>query len=326
MWGPTFTANSLQWGQEKPVSETAAIEFDCLGKVFGRGHKQVRAVHNVTLAIPPGLVYGFLGPNGAGKTTTIRMIMSLIRPTSGTVSVFGKDVLRRHDILKRVGSLVEDATFYTFLSGRKNLEVLARTGDEFNPARIADLLGRVGLADDADRKVKGYSTGMKQRLGLAAALLNDPDLVILDEPTNGLDPAGIQEMRHFIRSLAHTHGKTVFLSSHLLTEVEQVCDRVAIIDQGEIVREGVVSELLSSKLELRVEANPLDKAAELLQEHHAVTRNDTWLSLEAAREATPAIIKRLVDAGIAVYEVSIRRQTLEDYFLAATGNKDGHHD
>ena len=249
------------------MSVPPAIRIHNLSKTFGRRRKRIEAVKHVTLEIPVGQVYGFLGPNGAGKTTTIRMLLDLIKPTEGEVTIFGKHVRHEHGVLRRVGAIVEGAAFYNFLTGRRNLEVLARTANEFDPRRIDALLEQVGLAHRAHQRVKGYSTGMKQRLGLAAALLSDPDLLILDEPTNGLDPEGMHEIRQFIRSLADDHGKTVFLSSHLLGEVEQVCDRVAIINLGEIVREGVVAELLEGKSRLRVEASPLDRAAAVLSEH-----------------------------------------------------------
>ena len=175
-----------------------------------------------------------------------------------------------------------------------------------------------------DRFVKGYSTGMKQRLGLAAALLGDPDLVILDEPTNGLDPSGIQEMRHFIRSLAHEQGKTVFLSSHLLSEVEQTCDRVAIIKQGKLVREGAVADLLSTRSELVIEAEPLNQALHALSGKWKVTMDDNVLKVEARREDVPLLVQRLVEAQVEVYQVKSQKQTLEEYFLIATEEEVGH--
>ncbi len=198
------------------LDTTTAIRVSGLHKQFGRGKRQVKAVQNLELEVKAGQVYGFLGPNGAGKTTTIRMLLDLIRPTSGTAMLFGESVQRNPAVLKRVGALVEGATFYTYLTGRKNLEVLARSGGYYDPKSVQALIEQVGMADRADRRAKGYSTGMKQRMGLAATLLGNPDLIILDEPTNDLDPSGIQEMRLFIRELADKEGKTVFLSSHML--------------------------------------------------------------------------------------------------------------
>lgn len=301
-----------------------AIRITNLSKTFGRRRKRIEAVKHVTLDIPVGQVYGFLGPNGAGKTTTIRMMLDLIRPTEGDVTIFGQHVRREHGVLRRVGAIVEGAMFYNFLSGRRNLEVLARTANDLNPKRIDALLEQVGLAHRADQRVKGYSTGMKQRLGLAAALLGDPDLLILDEPTNGLDPEGMHEIRQFIRSLADDHGKTIFLSSHLLGEVEQVCDRVAIINLGEIVREGMVTDLLEGKSRLRVEASPLDRAAAVLGEHWAVSSNGQWLTIDATREDAPYLVRRLVEQGVDVYQVASQRQTLEEYFLSVVREEAGH--
>jgi ABC-2 type transport system ATP-binding protein len=208
------------------------------------------------------------------------------------------------------------------MSGRDNLEVLARTANDYRPRRVAALLELVGLGGQAKRRVSGYSTGMKQRLGIAAALLGDPDLVILDEPTNGLDPAGIQEMRGFIRDLPHRHGKTVFLSSHLLTEVEQVCDRVAIIHKGEMVREGPVADLLGEgKPELHLQVSPLEAAAQTLQGSWAVVRdegNPGWLTVSVRPEESHQIIKRLVEREVRVHQAVVRRQSLEDFFISVT--------
>ena len=294
-----------------------AIQTRDLSKTFGRrGRKRIEAVKQLNLEVQAGQVYGFLGPNGAGKSTTIRMMLDLIHPTSGDVYLYGQHVHRHHEVLRRVGALVEGATFYNFLSGRRNLEVLARTANCYDPRRIEQLLEQVGLAERANQRVKGYSTGMKQRLGLAAALLGDPDLLILDEPTNGLDPGGMHEIRTFIRQLVDQQGKTVFLSSHLLSEVEQVCDRVAIINLGEIVREGAVNELLAGKSTLRVEAQPLQRAAEVLRPYWSVVTNETWLTVSATRDESPHVVRRLVEAGVDVYQVAAQRQTLEEYFLA----------
>jgi ABC-2 type transport system ATP-binding protein len=299
------------------MSQTVAIQTRGLGKTFGRrARKRIQAVKDLNLEVRAGQVYGFLGPNGAGKSTTIRMLLGLIHPSSGDAYLFGQHVRRQHGVLRRVGALVEGAAFYPFLSGRRNLEVLARTANCYDPARIEMLLAQVGLAGRATQRVKGYSTGMKQRLGLAAALLGDPDLLILDEPTNGLDPGGMHEIRTFIRELADRHGKTVFLSSHLLGEVEQVCDRVAIINLGEVVREGAVEELLAGKSTLRVEAQPLPRAAEALRAHWPVAVNETWLTVSARRDESPQVIRQLVAAGVDVYQVTGQRQTLEEYFLA----------
>jgi ABC-2 type transport system ATP-binding protein len=247
------------------MSHSMAIHIENLYKHFGRRpSKRVQAVKNLSLEVTAGQVYGFLGPNGAGKTTTIRMLLDLIRPSEGDVYLFGQHIQREHAVLSRAGAMVEGATFYDFLTGRRNLEVFALTSNVDLPAaRFDEVLTLVDMVARSHRRVKGYSTGMKQRLGIAAALLTDPDMLILDEPANGLDPHGINEIRGLIRKLADEYGKTVFLSSHQLGEVEQVCDRVAIINKGELLREGTVAELVSGKAQFRVRAQPLEKAARL---------------------------------------------------------------
>lgn len=326
------------------MSEQVAIRVEQLNKVYGRQTRNpvraaryalsaekltnpnsVWAVKNLTLEVKAGQVYGFLGPNGAGKTTTIRMLLDLILPTSGEATIYGKHVRREHEVLQRVGAIVEGASFYNFLTARKNLEVLARTADRYDPDRIETLLAKVGLADRANQRVHGYSTGMKQRLGLAAALLTDPDLLILDEPTNGLDPGGMREVRKFIRDLVDLEGKTVFLSSHLLGEIEQVCDRVAIINEGQVVREGAVSDLLAGQSHLRVEAAPLDKAAAVLAEQWSVSTtqatNGQYLAVSATHDDVPNLVRYLVQHDIDVYQVAAERQTLEEYFLDVVGQE-----
>jgi ABC-2 type transport system ATP-binding protein len=296
-----------------------AIAVQAVHKQFGRGKRRVHAVDDLTLEVQTGQVYGFLGPNGAGKTTTIRMILDLINPTKGYVRLFGQPVRHHAGVLNRVGALVEGATFYPYLTGRKNLEVLARTGGYFDPAHIQSLLELVGMADRADRPARGYSTGMKQRMGVAAALLGNPDLVILDEPTNGLDPAGIQDMRSLIRRLVDEQGKTVFLSSHMLNEVEQICDRVAIINRGKLVREGAVKALLAEKVRLRIEASPVEKAMQTLAPQWTLSVDgDSGFYVQAGREQAPQIVEQLVTSGSQVYQVMLQQQSLEELFFEAT--------
>lgn len=297
-----------------------AIRLSDVSKTFGRRKKVVRAVQNLSLTVETGQVFGFLGPNGAGKSTTIRMLMDLIRPTSGDVQIYGRSPYRDHAVLQKVGALVERATFYDFLSGRENLEVLAKTSGGASSHRISSLLEQVGLASEAGRLAGSYSTGMKQRLGLAAALLHDPDLLILDEPTNGLDPAGIKEIRTLIRDLADNHGKTIFLSSHLLSEVEQMCDSVAIIANGRLIQAGSVAALLSTHTQILLEAEPVDKALQLLQARWPTKQNGPSLVVETTRVDVPAMIHLLMTNDIAVYQVVIQRQSLEDFFIAATEN------
>ena len=295
------------------------LELSSLSKTYGGRRGGVRAVQEVSLTVGAGEVYGFLGPNGAGKSTTIRMLLGLIVPTSGRASLWGRDVLTTREGLWRVGSLVDGGTFYPFMSGRKNLEVLSRTHGRAPDGRIDRLLDEVGLGGrDGGRKVKGYSTGMRQRLGVAAALLNDPDLVILDEPVNGLDAAGIQEMRALIRRLAAEQGKTVFLSSHLLHEVQQVCDRVAIISRGRIVREASIAELLHQDALLTIEATPADAALAALAGRWPAELVAGGLRVTAARAAAPDVVRTLAAAGVDVFGVTVERKNLEDVFLSIT--------
>jgi len=222
------------------------IQLQHLHKRFGA----VQAVRDLSLTVLAGECFGFLGPNGAGKTTTISMILGLLRPTSGQVRVLGEVVTpERTAVLRSVGALVGKPGFYPYLSARANLRLLARLYPTVDEGRIDEVLAQVGLAQAAERKVKGFSTGMKQRLGLAAALLHRPRLLILDEPTAGLDPIGMAEMRELLRRLT-AEGTTVFLSSHLLHEIEQTCNRVGILDRGRLVAQGAVTELLAGRRDL----------------------------------------------------------------------------
>ena len=298
-------------------NDAPVIALTDLSKTYGRRGRGVQAVRHVTLSVRPGEVYGFLGPNGAGKSTTIRMLLGLIAPSGGRAELFGEGLAHNPSVLRRVGSLVDGGNFYPFLSGPRNLEVLARTHGG-GAERIEMLLDQVGLAKDAKRKVKGYSTGMRQRLGVAAALLNDPDLVILDEPVNGLDAAGIQEMRGLVRSLAADRGKTVFLSSHLLHEVQQICDRVAIISKGEIVRESTIQDLLRHEEGLRVEATPADVAEAALASRWAVRREGEALIVAAPASEAPEVVRRLVGAGADLFRIAADQRNLEEVFLSIT--------
>ncbi|MES2445092.1 MAG: ABC transporter ATP-binding protein [Pseudomonadota bacterium] len=298
------------------MPENPVLEIAELSKTYGRRAGGVRAVQNVSLTVRAGEVYGFLGANGAGKSTTIRMLLGLITPTSGSIRLFGQD-LRFGQPSRRLGSLVDGGAFYPFLSGRRNLDVLART-QGLGPERIDALLAQVGLEKDGKRKVKGYSTGMRQRLGVAAALLNDPDLVILDEPANGLDAAGIQEMRGLIRSLAEDQGKTVFLSSHLLNEVQQVCDRIGIIDRGVLIREDTVAGILKTEESFRIVATPLEAARAALAGTWPCETEGDALQVRAATAEAPEILRRLVAAKVDVFSLAPHQRTLEEAFLAIT--------
>ena len=290
------------------------VRFTDLTKDFGR----FRAVDRVTMTIGSGEIYGLLGPNGAGKSTMIRMLLGLIRPTSGAAILWGSDVRTSPAQLARVGSLVDGGTLYPFLTARQNLDLLGRMTGRRDPARAEALLTQVGLAEAAGKRVKGYSTGMKQRLGVAAALLGDPEFVVLDEPTNGLDINGIGEMRVLIRKLAHEQGRTVLLCSHLLNEVEQVCDRVAILHKGRVVQEAAMADMVHQQDELRIEATPLDRAQAVLGERWPVRKADDAIVLSAKPADAPAVAELLVAAQVRIFHLSVVRRSLEDAFLSIT--------
>jgi ABC-type multidrug transport system ATPase subunit len=296
------------------MADGAVIETHALSKRYG---ERILAVDGLTMRVRRGEVYGFLGPNGAGKTTTLRMLLGLVRPTSGSALILGA-APGSPESLARVGALIESPTFYPFLSGRDNLRVLARYS-RTPETRIESVLDEVDLASRARDRFGTYSLGMKQRLGIAAALLKDPELLILDEPTNGMDPAGMAEMRGFIRHLGRG-PRTVLLSSHLMTEVEQVSDRVAVISRGALVREGTVDELRGRE-SLWVRAEPLEAAEQVLgtvRGVEQVARLDGGLRIAADPAAAPTINRALVEAGIAVGELRPERDSLEKIFLELT--------
>jgi ABC-2 type transport system ATP-binding protein len=275
------------------------------------------AVDRINLTIRPGEVYGFLGPNGAGKTTTLRMVLGLVRPTSGSVQVFG---LPAGDpkALARIGSLVEGPGFFPYLSGRDNLRVVARWAGV--PERRVDrALDEVDLRGRGGDRYASYSLGMKQRLGVAATLLKDPGLLILDEPTNGLDPAGMADMRALIRRLGD-EGRTVVLSSHLLSEVQSVCDRVSVIAKGRILAESSVADLIGEPV-LIVRADPLDEAARIATQLSGVAVDIVGDALHiVSRTVDPARLNaELVGRGVAVRELTNVERSLEDVFFALTG-------
>lgn len=294
----------------------AIVETRNLTKRYGR----INAVDGLDLTVRRGEVYGFLGPNGAGKTTTLRMLLGLVRPTSGSASVLGGEP-GAPEGLKRVGALVESPAFYPYLSGRDNLRVIARYCGA-PPSRVDEMLETVELSGRAKDRFKKYSLGMKQRLGVAAALLKDPELLILDEPTNGLDPKGMADMRELIRRLGRGE-RTVLLSSHLLGEVEQICDRVGVIRKGHLVAEGTVAEL-RSKAGLLVRAAPLEDAAKIAErlvgvEEVEVSGGLLRLTTDPGRAAE--INRRLVSAGLDVSELRPAEQSLEEVFLELTAEE-----
>jgi ABC-type multidrug transport system ATPase subunit len=282
---------------------------------------QRTAVDAVNLTVRRGEIYGFLGPNGAGKTTTLRMLLGLVRPTSGSATVLGHPP-GAPAALRRIGALIEGPGCYPYLSGRENLRVLARYASLHDVA-VEAALAQVDLTDRAGDRYRSYSLGMKQRLGVAAALLGDPALLILDEPTNGLDPAGMADMRDLIRSLAD-HGQTVVLSSHLLGEIEQICDRVGVIAQGRLRVESSVADL-RGHASLLVRAEPLPAAAvvaERLVGAAQVSIVDGSLRLAVRLDRAPELVRAMVQADLAVHEVHAQERTLEDAFFALVAQKE----
>jgi ABC-2 type transport system ATP-binding protein len=296
----------------------SALTATSLTKVIG----ERTIVDNVSFELRHGEVFGFLGPNGAGKTTTIRMLVGLIRPTSGRVTVCGYDLRRDFEkALRCIGCIVENPDLYRFMTGRENLEHFARMlgVQRSEIGRVAEL---VALDHRLDQRVGTYSLGMRQRLGIAQAMLGDPQLLILDEPANGLDPAGIREIRTLLRRLAAERGMAVFVSSHLLAEVELMCDRVAIIHKGKILKEGDVRELISSRREMELRVDDVDKAALLLAEKNIVHTVDDGVIDVAIDEAdAPPLVAELVRNGIAIFHAQRKVHTLEELFLETTGGE-----
>lgn len=303
------------------MDRQSVIEIRSLSKMFG----QFRAVGNLDLTVHKGDIYGFLGPNGAGKSTTIRMLMSLITPTSGDIQVFGKSLAaHRNAILSGIGAIVEKPDFYLYLTAEQNLRILGKlSGMDISTNRIHASLDQVGLLDRAKSKVKTFSYGMKQRLGIAQALLHDPELIILDEPTNGLDPVGVKEIRELILQLRSDHRKTIFLSSHILPEVELIANRMVIINKGSAVIEGNVQELLNSgMLTVNFSIDDIEKAKTALIESQFASSvlgfsGHSNLHIKLSKERIPDCTAFLVDNGIAIDGISSTR-SLEEYFLSIT--------
>jgi ABC-type multidrug transport system ATPase subunit len=301
------------------MENTTIVETHGLTKRYGSG---VLAVDSVDMSVRRGEVYGFLGPNGAGKTTTLRMLVGLIRPTSGTASVAGRQPGDPAG-LARIGSLIEGPGFYPYLSGRENLKVVADLAS-VSHKRVDEALDMVEMTSRAGRKFGTYSTGMKMRLGVAAAILKDPELLILDEPTNGLDPQGMAEMRKLIREIGQG-DRTVLLSSHLLGEVEQICDRVGVISNGKLVKQSTVQDLIGEK-GVVVKAEPADRAGEMLTRMFgpaAVSREDGFFHLKTDPSGSVDINRRLMASGIAVSELRPFERSLEEVFFQLTGDKQG---
>ena len=299
-----------------------AIRTTGLTKTFGRH----RVVDSIDLEVPSGAVYGFLGPNGSGKTTTIRMILGLARPSAGEISVLGSPIpAQATAVLGRVGALVEGPAFHPQLSGRANLARLDAADSSADPAtsaeRINSALARVGLQHARDKRFRVYSLGMKQRLGIAAGLLVPRDLLVLDEPTNGLDPQGTREVRHLIASLAE-EGITVLVSSHLLSEIEQICTHLGVMREGRLVAQGPIEELRSrGKAVLRLRTGQPDRAATVLSDLGAddVTQQGELVLAGGIERPPEDVVAALVTAGVGVREFTVRTPSLEDVFIGLTG-------
>jgi len=293
------------------------IKVEKLAKNFG----SFEAVRDVSFTVNKGDVFGFLGPNGAGKSTTIRCLLSLIRLNAGTIQMFGKSyATHRYEILSKIGSIIEKPDFYNYLSAQKNLEIFARiSGATVSTKEIHEMLEFVGLGGRGKDKTKGFSHGMKQRLGIAQTLLHKPELIILDEPTTGLDPQGIIEIRNLILRLKNEQNKTILLSSHQLSEIELIANRMVIITKGKSLVEGNVQELLNAQeLTVRLELSDVNKSIPLIQQHFANVEitliNEVEISLSIEKQQVPHLNKMLGDNTILVYALEPKRK-LEDFFM-----------
>ena len=303
---------------------TAIIEIEGLRKQYRRRGKPICAVDGLDLTVPEGGVFGFLGPNGSGKTTTIRCMLGLVSATSGSTAILGRPTPSELSaVMPRVGAIVETPAMFPTMTARENLELLGAV-DGIGRRRVAESLENVGLGERADDKVRAYSLGMRQRLGLAAALLKDPALLILDEPANGLDPAGMREIRELLRVLGN-EGRTVFVSSHLLTEIEQTCDRVAIIDRGKLRLAGRVDDVLAeaSRPSLLVGLDDIDAGSDTLRSAGLTVETDgKYLRVALPTSDAAHVTKLLADAGLYVSELRPDSVSLEELFLSITAREE----
>ncbi|MFW5878111.1 MAG: ABC transporter ATP-binding protein [bacterium] len=292
-----------------------------------KSYREIKAVDNLSFSVYKGDIYGFLGPNGAGKSTAIRMLLSLITPDEGQIKIFGRDLqVERNQTLNRVGALIEKPDFYPYLSARKNLEILGKLSHVRNlDHKIEEVLELVKLSRRGESKVKTFSQGMRQRLGIAQTLLHEPDLIVLDEPGNGLDPQGQKEMRNLIKGLNKDKGITIVLSSHILSEIEQIASRMIIINKGKKVVEGDVNELLrGSGMKVKFELSDPARASAVLnnsefRDKFTITENNAII-LGIPRENVPPVSELFIKNDIAIYGI-IPAKTLEDYFISKTGNE-----
>lgn len=287
----------------------------------------IQDINNLNLEVPVGSIYGFLGRNGSGKSTTIRLLLGLLKPQTGHIKIFNKSIQNhRLECLSRIGALIENPSLYYHLTGRENLEIFGQYLRCSNSQRISEVLELVELGRVGDKKVREYSLGMKQRLGLASCLIHKPDLLILDEPTNGLDPQGILEMRNLLTNINEQEKTTVFISSHILSEVEKLCSDFGIIKNGEIVFQGSVKELQNSRsrnIQVEVETNDLQRTNNLVQDmtlHAPIFINSHLLLSLKAKSEIPHLIDKLRDNDIEIFELKIKGGDLEKFFLDQTQN------
>ena len=296
-----------------------SITASDLTKMYG----ERAALSHGNFEVPQGSICGFVGPNGSGKTTTIRMLLGLIKPSGGSATVLGESISNPERYLPKVGAMIEGPAFYPALSGRENLKVLAELGG-FPLSRVDQLLAKVDLADRGGSKFKTYSLGMKQRLGIAAALLPNPELLILDEPTNGLDPSGIQEVRGIIRGLADS-GTTVFVSSHILSELEMICEYLVMLREGKVIFSGRTEELLSNQKPMIIAKPEYDVdltnlANKLKESGYNISIVNGSIHIDAAKEVSPAINRMAFELGITLASISVILPTLEETFFEMTGD------
>lgn len=299
------------------MEKETIIKVEHLAKSFG----SFQAVKDVSFTVSRGDVFGFLGPNGAGKSTTIRCLLSLIKPDAGKIELFGKSYTNsRSEILSKIGSIIEKPDFYKYLSAQKNLEIFARiSGASVSKSQIGEMLEFVGLAGRGGDKIGGFSHGMKQRLGIAQTLLHQPDLIILDEPTTGLDPQGIVEIRNLILRLKNEQNKTILLSSHQLSEIELIANRMVIINKGKSIVEGEVQDLLNAQeLVVHLEVDVVEKAKQVISTHFSnaqfVGETATELEVSIEKSQVPNLNKALIENGVQVFALEPKRK-LEDFFM-----------
>ena len=300
------------------MEKNVILEIKNVSKSFGRK----KVIDDINLQVKEGEIYGFVGPNGAGKTTTIKMILGLLSIDKGTITINGYDIKKKFEkAMENIGGIVENPDLYGYLSGMDNLKLYAKVRN-IKQERINEVVELVGLTDRIKDKVQKYSLGMKQRLGLALTLLHSPKVLILDEPTNGLDPAGIKELRDLLKDISHKQNVAVFVSSHMLAEMEQMCDVITIIDKGKIIETKDIKEVLEQKEEMTeyiMDLSPVEKALEVLGEKARL--EDEKIHIKYKEEEMPKLVRKLVREKIDIYEISIKSATLEEAFFNITGGE-----